>query len=203
MEIERKFLVAAPPSGYEAFPFHQIEQAYLCTGPVVRIRREDQSYYLTYKSSGALSREEYNLPLTSEAYAHLRKKADGNILEKKRYLLPLPGRPDLTIEMDVFEGVFSGLILAEVEFKSEEDALSFTPPEWFGRDVTWSGEYQNHRQFKTRRWSFLSAAAAGHDGRFCGFLFQIQLPPFSRLGRLITSFRPFRLRLPALPETLP
>ena len=69
MEIERKFLVAAPPSGYEAFPFHQIEQAYLCTGPVVRIRREDQSYYLTYKSSGALSREEYNLPLTSEAYA--------------------------------------------------------------------------------------------------------------------------------------
>ena len=62
MEIERKFLVAAPPSGYEAFPFHQIEQAYLCTGPVVRIRREDQSYYLTYKSSGALSREEYNLP---------------------------------------------------------------------------------------------------------------------------------------------
>ena len=50
MEIERKFLVAAPPSGYEAFPFHQIEQAYLCTGPVVRIRREDQSYYLTYKS---------------------------------------------------------------------------------------------------------------------------------------------------------
>ena len=42
MEIERKFLVAAPPSGYEAFPFHQIEQAYLCTGPVVRIRREDR-----------------------------------------------------------------------------------------------------------------------------------------------------------------
>ena len=145
MEIERKFLVAAPPSGYEAFPFHQIEQAYLCTGPVVRIRREDQSYYLTYKSSGALSREEYNLPLTSEAYAHLRKKADGNILEKKRYLLPLPGRPVLTVELGVFEGVFSGLILAEVEFKSEEDALSFTPPEWFGRDVTWSGEYQNSR----------------------------------------------------------
>ena len=37
------------------------------------------------------------------------------------------------------------MILAEVEFKSEEDALSFTPPEWFGRDVTWSGEYQNSR----------------------------------------------------------
>ena len=78
-------------------------------------------------------------------YDGYRLDRDGNILEKKRYLLPLPGRPDLTIEMDVFEGVFSGLILAEVEFKSEEDALSFTPPEWFGRDVTWSGEYQNSR----------------------------------------------------------
>ena len=145
MEIERKFLPEKLPFDLEAYPSSRIEQAYLCVRPVVRIRREDQSYYLTYKSSGTLSREEYNLPLTSEAYAHLRKKADGNILEKKRYLLPLPGRPDLTIEMDVFEGVFSGLILAEVEFKSEEDALSFTPPEWFGRDVTWSGEYQNSR----------------------------------------------------------
>ena len=147
MEIERKFLIDKEhlPADLKKYPCHKIEQGYLCTDPVVRIRRQDETYYLTYKSGGLMAREEYNLPLTSEAYAHLRKKADGNILEKKRYLLPLPGRPDLTIEMDVFEGVFSGLILAEVEFKSEEDALSFTPPEWFGRDVTWSGEYQNSR----------------------------------------------------------
>jgi len=148
MEIERKFLVETAPENFESYPFHMIEQAYLCTEPVVRIRREDSSYYLTYKSKGLLSREEYNLPLTEEAYRHLLTKADGNILTKKRYLIPVDGRDDLTIEFDVFEGKFEGLMLAEVEFSSEEDALAFVPPSWFSRDVTFTREYQNSRLSK-------------------------------------------------------
>ena len=71
-------------------------------------------------------------------------KADGNILTKKRYLIPVEGS-HLTIEFDVFEGKFQGLMLAEVEFETEEEAKAFVPPEWFGRDVTYSGEYQNSR----------------------------------------------------------
>ena len=67
MEIERKFLVTVPPEGYEARPFRMIEQAYLCTEPVVRVRREDDSFYLTYKSRGLMAREEYNLPLDEKA----------------------------------------------------------------------------------------------------------------------------------------
>lgn len=148
MEIERKFLVTTPPENYEFFPCHEIEQAYLCTEPVVRVRKEDDTCYLTYKSKGLLAREEYNLPLTKEAYAHLLTKADGNILTKKRYLIPVPGREDLTVEFDVFEGKFAGLMLAEIEFTSEEDAREFPPLSWFDRDVTWSGEYQNSRLSK-------------------------------------------------------
>lgn len=144
-EIERKFLIEKAPEGYESYPFRMIEQAYLCTDPVVRIRRDDSQYYLTYKGKGLLSRQEENLPLTEEAYAHLLTKADGNILTKKRYLLPVEGRPDLTIEFDVFEGKFAGLMLAEVEFSSEEEANAFLPPSWFTKDVTFSGEYQNSR----------------------------------------------------------
>ena len=147
-EIERKFFIEQAPEGYESYPFHMIEQAYLCTNPVVRIRRQDSEYYLTYKGQGRLSREEYNLPLTEEAYAHLLTKADGNILSKKRYLIPVEGRPDLTIEFDVSQGKFEGLMLAEVEFASEEDANAFVPPSWFTRDVTMSGEYQNSRLSK-------------------------------------------------------
>ena len=124
---------------------HGIEQAYLCTSPVVRIRREDDSYYLTYKGKGLMAREEYNLPLNEQAYAHLLKKADGIILTKTRYLIPLEGSNHLTIELDIFEGTYKGLILAEVEFPTEEKALTFTPPQWFGRDVTFSGEYQNSK----------------------------------------------------------
>ena len=144
MEIERKYLVEDPPADAFSFPCSHIEQAYLCTDPVVRIRREDHSYFLTYKGRGLLEHEEYNLPLTEEAYLHLLPKADGMVLTKKRYRIPLEGQP-LTIEFDVFEGAYEGLMLAEVEFPSKEDALRFTPPSWFGRDVTFTGEYQNSR----------------------------------------------------------
>ena len=86
-------------------------------------------------------REEYNLPLTREAYEHLLPKIDGLLIAKTRYLIPLTDR--LTAELDVFEGVLSALTLVEVEFDSVEEANAFVPPEWFGEDVTESGKYHN------------------------------------------------------------
>ena len=142
MEIERKYLISTPPEDYRSYPYRWIEQAYLCTDPVVRIRRDDGRYYLTYKSKGLLVREEYNLPLTEDAYFHLLQKADGIVLQKRRYLIPIDGT-GLTIELDIFEGQYEGLMLAEVEFPSEEEANAFTPPAWFGEDVTFSGKYHN------------------------------------------------------------
>ena len=150
MEIERKYLITSPLQSYEQFPSHLIEQAYLCTEPVVRIRKEDDSYYLTYKSKGLLVREEYNLPLTLEAYEHLLSKADGIVLSKRRYLIPIEDT-DLMIELDIFSGVYEGLMLAEVEFKTKEEAENFQPPHWFGKDVTFSGEYQNSQLALNKR----------------------------------------------------
>ena len=63
MEIERKFTVKSLPADLDSYPFRIIEQAYLNTAPVIRIRREDDSFYLTYKGKGLMAREEYNLPL--------------------------------------------------------------------------------------------------------------------------------------------
>lgn len=139
-EIERKFLVNQLPSDIESFPSKPIEQAYLCTQPVIRVRREGEEYYLTYKGKGFLSREEHNLLLTKESYEHLLSKADGNIITKRRYFVPMK---EFTIELDIFEEPFKPLMLAEVEFSSEEQANSFLPPEWLGEEVTYSGEYQN------------------------------------------------------------
>ena len=143
MEIERKFLIKKDrfPDNLAQYPCHEIEQGYLCTEPVVRIRRQDDEYYLTYKSKGFMTREEYNLPLTKDAYLHLKPKADGLVISKTRYLIPEKNR--LTIELDVFHQEYEGLLLAEVEFPDEASALSFTPPEWFGTDVTFSSEYHN------------------------------------------------------------
>ena len=102
-----------------------------------------------------MAREEHNLALNKESYYHLREKVDGNIISKKRYLIPLahpefrpgfqqpPADYSLTIELDVFDPPFAPLILAEVEFGSKEAAEAFVPPDWFLEDVTYRQEYHN------------------------------------------------------------
>lgn len=141
MEIERKFLVLSLPENLSSYPSHHIEQGYLCTEPVIRIRKHDDDCILTYKSKGLLCREEYNLPLTPQAYKHLKDKTDGLMIIKTRYYIPL--EKGLTAELDLFHGAHTGLHLVEVEFSTEEEALSFSPPVWFGEDVTFSSAYHN------------------------------------------------------------
>lgn len=144
MEIERKFLIEDMedlPFDPKGYPCRRIEQGYLCTEPVVRIRRDNDEYFLTYKSKGLMIREEYNLPFTEKAYSHLRSKADGRIIEKTRYMVPL--EDGLTLELDIFEGSLAPLILAEIEFPDEESARAYQPPQWLGEDVTFSTAYHN------------------------------------------------------------
>ena len=157
MEIERKFTIKKLPANLESYPFHHIEQGYLNVSPVVRIRKEDEEYYLTYKGSGMMAREETNLALNHDAYYHLREKVDGRIISKRRYLIPLPHPTfreekgitpppadyELTIELDIFDPPFAPLIMAEVEFGSREAAEAFIPPTWFDKDVTYCQEYHN------------------------------------------------------------
>lgn len=140
MEIERKFLIKKLPENLNSYPVRHLEQGYLCTAPVVRIRRDNDNYELTYKGKGCMVREEHNLPLTREAYEHLREKIDGRLIVKKRYMIPLD---KYTVELDVFEGDLAPLMLAEVEFSSEEDANAFVAPDWFAEDVTFSKLYHN------------------------------------------------------------
>lgn len=145
MEIERKFTVRQLPDNLKQYPSRLIEQGYLNTDPVVRVRRVEQDekeYYLTYKGKGLMAREEYNLPLTEEAYLHLIRKADGRIITKRRYLLPCG---PYTIELDVFLNDLAPLVIAEVEFPSLEAAQNFLPPDWFQEDVTMDPAYHNSR----------------------------------------------------------
>lgn len=86
-------------------------------------------------------REEYNLPLTKEAYEHLKAKTDGRLIVKDRYMIPL--QDGLTIELDIFGGDLAPLLLAEVEFPDEAAANAFEPPAWFKEDVTFSSQYHN------------------------------------------------------------
>ena len=109
MEIERKYLISSLPEHLEKYPHRQLEQGYLSTSPVVRVRKDDDKYELTYKSKGLMVREEHNLPLTKESYEHLRTKIDGRLITKKRYCIPYG---IYTIELDIFEGDLAPLVLA-------------------------------------------------------------------------------------------
>lgn len=128
-----------------------MEQGYLCARPTVRIRKSDADYILTLKDkqgvkelegtgAGVVNRE-IEIPLTAEAYEHLKAKTDGHLVEKLRYLIPLAD--GLTAELDIFQGRLAGLVFAEVEFPDAETARGFVPPDWMGDDVSDDRRYRN------------------------------------------------------------
>ena len=150
MEIEKKYLVKEVPNDLTKYDVWELEQCYLCTNPTVRIRKKNDSYILTYKNRNEKEKklagdslcvsQEVEMPLTKEAYYHLKDKADGTCICKSRYRIPY-GK--YTIELDVFHKEKEGLILAEVEFDSVEEAHVFIPPHWFGEDVSGNYQYSN------------------------------------------------------------
>lgn len=141
MEIEKKFLVKYLPDNLEEYTRKRISQGYMCTNPVVRIRRSNEEYFLTYKGQGLVAREEHEFPISAEAFEHMLPKIDGILIDKIRYLIPLSDGH--IAELDVFQGTLAPLRLVEVEFDSMEEAERFSAPDWFGDDVSNSGEYHN------------------------------------------------------------
>lgn len=147
MEIEKKFLVSKIPEKIEQYDKWEIEQCYLCTQPTIRIRKKNDDYILTYKNRIPHDSEqklcvadEVEVPLTQEAFEHLKKKADGKCICKTRYRIPYE---TYTIELDVFHKDYEGFVLAEVEFSSIEESEKFVAPAWFYRDVSGDYHYSN------------------------------------------------------------
>lgn len=150
MEIEKKFLIRRLPVELEQYTVKHIEQGYLCKDPVVRIRRSDERYILTYKSrigleepeeAGVRISREVEVPLNRQGYEHLRTKIDAALIRKRRYVIPLGDGH--TGELDIFEGALEGLAFIEVEFADAQDAASFVPPDWFGENVSDDFRYSN------------------------------------------------------------
>lgn len=147
MEIERKYLVASLPEGLSECPHVEIEQGYLCTSPTVRVRRMGDVFWLTVKErvatgSSAIHNREEEFRLSEQKYLRLREKCDGQLVSKTRYRVPLADC-GLVAELDIFHGSHEGLRLVEVEFPSTEAADRFTPPAWFGDDVSTDPRYRN------------------------------------------------------------
>lgn len=150
MEIERKYLIKDLPFDLNTYSCSLIEQAYISTKPVIRVRKrgfitanhmDNVKYILTIKGSGMLTRQEYELDLSEEEYNNLLSKVDGNIITKRRYVIPLDSV--LKLELDIFEGSFEGLIMGEIEFPNEEASKKYNPPEYLFREVTFDTRFHN------------------------------------------------------------
>jgi adenylate cyclase len=152
-EIERKFLVRGDAwrSLAKGAPYRQ---GYLNSAKerTVRVRIADARAFLTVKgvTVGATRPEyEYEIPF-DEGKAMLDTLAEKPLIEKNRYKIPVSG---LTWEIDEFLGDNAGLIVAEVELTSEDQA--FDMPAWIGEEVTGDPRYYNANLIKNpfTRWS--------------------------------------------------
>lgn len=141
MEIERKFLVKTLPSLDGAITKKML-QAYIATEPVIRIRQSNDAFFLTIKSKGAVIREEHEMRISEAEFKSLLNKIEGNPIEKTRYLIPLEN--GLIAELDIFFGNLAPLTTVEVEFPSPEASINFTPPSWFGSEISLDHRYKNN-----------------------------------------------------------
>lgn len=154
MEIERKYLIRSLPEDLYRWEHYEIEQAYLCTSPTVRIRRKGDEYFLTVKQrivtdSSAIHNREEEFAISDQSYQQLLAKCDKGKISKTRYRIDLRQMLDdgaytgLVAELDIFHGSHEGLMLVEVEFPNTETANHFVPPSWFGEDVSTDPCYRN------------------------------------------------------------
>lgn len=141
MEIERKYLIKSSAPDLQGFKALDIIQGYISFSPTIRLRKQNDSHFLTVKSSGLLEREEFELPISHESFENLWKKIESYPVEKIRYLIPLEN--GLIAELDVYKNDLEPLRTVEVEFESVEASEAFIPPEWFAEEVTFDHRYKN------------------------------------------------------------
>ncbi len=142
-EIERKFLVPKAPEPAQLGPGARLRQGYLAIdGPVeVRLRLTEGAATLTVKAGGGLHRTEVEAPLDPAEADELWPHTEGRRVEKVRHRMALAG--GLVAEVDLYAGTLAGLCTVEVELASEADATTFTPPDWFGEELTGQQAWSN------------------------------------------------------------
>jgi CYTH domain-containing protein len=141
-EIERKFLVDGPLSFRGRG--RVMQQGYIALDPdgtEVRIRREEGRRTLAVKRGGGMIRTEIEIEVDPETAEALWALTEGRRLSKNRFVMEHEGH---AIEIDLYHGPLSGLVVAEVEFESEQQARAFAPPGWFGREITGDPVFRNN-----------------------------------------------------------
>ena len=141
LEIERKFLLANDRWKSRVARRIHIRDGLIASnnGNKARVRIADTDATITVKSRrrGPMRTEfEYAIPY-SDALEILQTMCDGRVLEKVRHVIPYAGSP---WHVDVYEGILSGVVLAEVELQHADQELDLPP--WIGQEVTNDSRYR-------------------------------------------------------------
>jgi CYTH domain-containing protein len=141
-EIERKFLLDDLPPTLRFARGEAIKQGYLALDgdTEVRLRTGSKAPVLTIKSGRGEVRTEVELSVEGRDAQALWELTEGRRIEKTRRLMRLDGAE---AEVDEYTGELAGLVVVEVEFPDEQSARAFTPPDWFGRELTGEKAYAN------------------------------------------------------------
>lgn len=152
MEIERKFKLTAFPTDLTLAVELDQYQGYLATDPEVRIRRTEnhtegtENYILCIKSVGDLVRHEVETPITRTQFEELASMLAYSLIHKQLNAYHLPDGH--IIECSIVDG--GAFAYAEVEFGSVEEAKSWIPPEWLGREMTYEKEFKMRSYWSDR-----------------------------------------------------
>lgn len=142
-EIERKFIISQLPERFlKNAQSVEIEQGYLILegDRELRIRKRDNKFWITLKQGSGLKRFEQEESISAELFSMLWPLTEGKRIEKVRYLIELNGH---TLEIDIFSGALTSLIILEVEFSSVEESRSFKSPDFVMKEVTEDKSYKN------------------------------------------------------------
>ena len=143
LEIERKFLVNSEDFKSQASHKNQIAQGYLNSNPerTVRVRVKGESGFLTIKGKGnetGMTRFEWETEISLAEAKNLIQLCENGVIDKIRYEVEIGNH---TYEVDEFFGDNEGLVVAEIELKSEDE--DFEKPNWLGQEVTNDERYYN------------------------------------------------------------
>lgn len=136
LEIERRFLTH-PEKLPRLIRGQKIVQGYLVVDPTVRVRIRGRKSFLTLKFGTTMKREEYEWTISKNDSEELLNKCQFKI-EKTRFKFRLNGN---LWEIDVFEGENKGLVITEIELRSEKQKIQ--KPLWLAREITDDTKYLN------------------------------------------------------------
>ena len=141
IEIERKFLIKFLPNE-KINHSHNIKQGYIVSDKdkVIRIRKKNDKYFFTIKGNTiGLSRQEFEYSIPKDDGKELLDNfCKIGIIEKTRHYI---NHESNVWEVDEFHGDNQGLIVAEIELRSEDQ--NFKIPRWVGKEVTSDLRYYN------------------------------------------------------------